>query len=308
MQREGQPTGIQRLFRSFKRAEAQRNHRMRTEAQRLNSVPIQPEPQRRPSFENDPRLTEESKAAIRAELQALRERADRSFKEHWESSYNQPGQTHIEIDGKIYTGVAAWEAFQRKRRSEESLTTIVPLVPEQHTPGTTTKEQGKGIATKMYTTLVREVAGMQLVEAGRILQKEVWRDNPNNPKATVRRYGDMQITMNHQTGVVKDRSHVGFALTNPAEQKELYYGIGYFENPENFIPVARGSVRSEDLKKGAKAYFIERTHREKKELLVIPFAYEEATSEFFDRLYETAIELAPAQVRHRRNLPLAAAA
>ncbi len=308
MQREGQPNGIQWLFRSFKRAEAHRNQRPQREPEGTNHLSREPEPQRRPSFENDPRLTQESKAAIRAELQALRERADRSFKEHWESSYNQPGQTYIEIDGIRYTGAAAWEAFQRKKRSEERLTTIAPLVPEQRAPGTTTKEKGKGIATNMYRTLAQEVAGRQLLEAGNILQKEVWKDDPHNPRTTVRRYGDMHITMNHQTGLVKDRSHVGFALSNPAEEKEIYYGIGYFENPENFVPAGRGSVRSEDLKKGAKAYFIERTHREKKELLVIPFAYEEATSEFFDRLYETAIELAPAQVRHRRNLPLAAAA
>src|SRR6266571_8340271 len=110
MQREGQPNRIQQIFRFMKRSEARRNNSVRTEAQRVvNAIPIQPVPQRSPSFENDPRLTEESKAAIRAELRALRERADRSFKEHWESSYNQPGQTHIEIDGKIYTGAAAWE-------------------------------------------------------------------------------------------------------------------------------------------------------------------------------------------------------
>ncbi len=292
MQREGQPRGIQRIFSFMKRSEAQRNHRMRTEAQRLNTIPTQPEPQRRPSFENDPRLTQESKAAIRAELKELDERINASFKQHLEARYNQ---------GTPWT-VEDWEAFQRKRRSEERLTTIAPLVPEQRTPGTTTKETGKGIATKMYTSLVQEVAGMQLVEAGRILQKEAWKDDPHNPRTTVRRYGDMRVTINHQTGVVKDRSHVGFALSNPAEEKELYYGIGYFENPENFIPVARGSVSPEHLQKGVKSYFIERTHRGVQKLLVIPFSYEEATSEFFDRLYETAIELKP-EANRRSQAP-----
>jgi hypothetical protein len=307
MQREGQPRGIQSLFRSMKLGEVLRRktpHQPRREPQRVNSLPIHPQPETMPSWENDPRLTQESKQAIRAELHAWKVRADQASKEYREMRANEPKGTPWTVND--------WLAFREMKENERMKTLKpAPLVPEQLSPGSSTPEKGKGIATGMYTTLVKEVADMRMLKAGQILQKEVWEDDPNNPKATIRRYGDMRITISHKTGRVKDRSQVGYSLANPSEGTDVYYGIGYFENDENFIPVSRGSVSPEARKKGAKAYFIERTRSGRKELTVIPFAYAEALEEFYDRLYDTAVDLAPSHARHRRQAeqqPLAAAA
>lgn len=290
MQREGQPRGIQRLFHKMKRAEMQRRAEPRPTNLRSERVQ-QPQPARQPTWENHPLLDQAAKERIRAELRAFDEKVEQSMKEHRESRYNQGTPWKLED----------WLAYREMKKSQETYN-LAPLAPEQQTPEKVkSPAQRKVIAAKMYKQLVKEVEDRQLVEGAKILRREVWGDDPESPRAKVQRYGDMHVTMNTRTGQVKDRSQVGIALADPTEERRIYYGIGYFENEENFIPVARGSVSPQDRQKGTKAYFIEQTHGGRKELIIIPFAYAEATSEFYNLLHGAAVDLAPSDTRHHRQ-------
>lgn len=295
MHREGQPRGIQRIFTKFKRAEMQRRaepHNTQTPERAQQPRPAQ---KAQVSWEHDPRLDQTAKERIRAELRVWSERANQAWNEYHNSLPKPTVPNLIELNGNMLTPLEYWIAYSQQMRHQESIH-FAPLVAEQ-TLKSVKKDQRKTTATLMYKKLVKEVADSHLVDAASILQKEVWNDDPNNPKATVNRYGDMHIILDHKNGLVKDRSYVGFSLANPTEGNEIFYGIGYFGNEQNFIPSARGIIHPEDLKKGAKAYFIERTYRrgieEVTELDVIPCASEDSLTEFFDRLYNNAVKLSP---------------
>ncbi len=111
-------------------------------------------------------------------------------------------------------------------------------------------------------------------------------------------------------GTVIDRSQLGVSLVYPFDGKRkkeredrqenrLRMGIGYFGDRSQIIPEAQGAISDEDLVRGVKAYYVQRTYvdkatsERKTEIIVVPLAYADAQQTFFKHLYDSSVMLAP---------------
>ncbi len=112
-----------------------------------------------------------------------------------------------------------------------------------------------------------------------------------SPAVTIQREGDLKIGVK-KDGSIINRSRFGVAISYDhsnigvytLQEEKLSFGIGYFGDRTQIIPEARELFSDEELQRGVKAYFVQRSYTaeehgklvRKTELVAIPLTYEDS--------------------------------
>jgi len=255
----------------------------------------------------------------------------------------------IIVDGKEMSGIAYFEYVREKKKREKQETIArgefpdiyhpMPLVQEylhfdEEKPLTRgeQRERNRSITTAIRGQFVAEVKNADIDLIAGDIRSNMWGRASTLTELRPMVKGNITIK---EDGTIINRLRSGLALSYPSldehgkltakPERQLSMGIGYFgaEDEANIITDAQGTIPAEDLKKGIKAYFVERTFvdiatREQKTYrTIIPFAFANSQRTFYEHLADSAIYLDPRRKIQptkprmqlfRRNQPLAAAA
>ena len=297
-----------------------------------------------PSWEKNPLLTAEA----RERLKAYDEQLERAGEEVQRRVDNAPkGKSYVEIEGKRYTFVEAYRVIAAKMdrqeaearaRGEPDPMRIAPFVSPQlvHNDSLTPEQRRARTRFFMYEVdnhLIREVEDAQFDQLAAEIKNSTWK----NPRASVHLSGQIAAAIK-DNGIIRNHSRHGVTLSYThddigkpegkdkivtiPQREELSFGIGYFDQT-HIIPEAREMFTENELERGIKAYYVERSYTveergkavRKTELVAIPLIYAAAQQKFIEHLYkgakitspETVIPQAQQRIQtHRRSQRAAA--
>lgn len=251
----------------------------------------EPQKTNKPSWENNPLLTQEAKERLRAYSERL-ERVSREDYAAWKAKEPKIPETPVVlvIDGKEYTSMI--EAFVAYGVWRERLKPIAKargvsvdslLPPEWRPDPITTEPKAQALKTvrSQQTELAREVLTGQFDAIAESIQQKIWKDtSKSNPVSVIKPTGQLDVKIK-KDGTVINRSRSGVTIsfkqdirtgslvrrTEKGEAKhdklqtvenKIEFGIGYFGKRGDIIPEARGSVTDDE--ENFKALYIQRTY------------------------------------------------
>ncbi len=259
-------------------------------------------------------------------------RLNSSIEQHLKGDTAPP----IIAEGKIMSGIEYWDYVLEKREREKQeaidrgefpdIYHSMPLVQENlHFDETKPltpdqgRERNRSIVMALRGQFVTEVKKADIDLIAENIRSDIW--NGSSTLTELRPAVAGKITIK-QDGTIINRLRSGLALsypsldehgkltTKPDRKQTLSMGIGYFgeEDEANIITEAQGTIPPEDLKKGIKAYFVERTfvdvvtQKKKTYRTIIPFAYANSRLTFYEHLADSAIYLDPRKFVPRRQV------
>ncbi len=239
----------------------------------------------------------------------------------------------IIVDGKEMSGLEYWDYVQEKKEREKQeaiarrefpdINNPMPLVQENlhfdsAKPLTPDQERvrNRSIIMSLRGQFVTEIKKADIDLIAEDIRSNMWKGSSMFTELRPAIKGKITIK---QDGTIINRLRSGLALSYPSldehgkltakpdRKQTLSMGIGYFgeEDKANIITDAQGIIPPEDLKKGIKGYFIERTYidvttmKQKTYMTIIPFAYANSLRTFYEHLADSAIFYDP-----RRFIPL----
>src|SRR6266487_2277183 len=242
----------------------------------------------------------------------------------------------IIVDGKEMSGLEYWDYLQEKREREKQeaiarrefpdIYHSMPLVQENlhfDVANLLTPEQRRArdhsIVMSLRGQFVTEIKKADIDLIAEDIRSNMWKGSSMFTELRPAVAGKITIK---QDGTIINRLRSGLALsypsldehgkltTKPDRKQTLSMGIGYFgeEDEANIITEAQGTIPPEDLKKGIKAYFVERTfvdvvtQKKKTYRTIIPFAYANSRLTFYEHLADSAIYLDPRKFVPRRQV------
>lgn len=282
----------------------------------------------------DKQLKQEAKI----EINEYRELLHRTGNEFIEQVRNDPKiPTHIEIEGNTYTMAEGFRAYiaLRNRLDREAAARGDAEIdysqlpwrpqPQRYEDLTPERQQYRNftIARELHAHMAQEVQDAQFGRIAASIKTDVWNDTRKDhplhaPVSSIQPTAQIDIQAKDD-GTIINRSLVGVSISythkdvaSEGEKKivhfpqkeELTFGIGYFGDRGAIVPEAQTLVSDEELEKGVKAYYIQRSYTvaergkavRKTEIIVIPFAYEDSQHTFIKHLYTSAKSLAPETV------------
>ncbi len=212
--------------------------------------------------------------------------------------------------GKIWTGEEYWRYLQETgdvRHPEAQEGKSSQITSERTTPASPSfvetnfhpsQEQTARAATIVRgqeTQLEHELKTAEIEEIAQIIHRDLPTDDGRPGRIEPVRKVE---TSYRQDGTTICSTRVGLAVTysestqtGQTVDNKLIVGVGYFGARSQFDPKTWDAFSDEDLKKGVKGYYVERSYTDEEtgkpisRLVAVPLAYKDAQLTFFDHVY-----------------------